>query len=152
MLQVWSQFGYFGTVPGAPSSRWDLIEDACDAIGLQLLEQHGGDGLWEKLENMWSDGLVELTQLLEIHQVPACLLVGLITFWFGLQLVSVLEFQQPSTTQKVLDASPIKLPSVKPNMKQEVEINCTEQEPRYALRCFSGLLICAKYDALLQLT
>ena len=68
-------------MPGAPSSRWDLIEDACDAIGLQLLEQHGGDGMWEKLENMWSEGLVELTQLLEIHQVPACLLVGFITVW-----------------------------------------------------------------------
>ena len=85
--QVWSQFGYFGTTQAEHSSRWEAIEDACDVIGSQLFEQHAQDGsLWEKLECTWSEGLVELMQLLEINQVTLASLVGFLTFRLGCSL------------------------------------------------------------------
>ena len=96
-LQVWSQFGYFGTRQATHSSRWEAVEAACNALSEQLFKQHAESGIWTKLENCWSDGLNQLTQLLEIQQVTlACLLVRFLTFWFGLQLVAVLECREHS--------------------------------------------------------
>jgi hypothetical protein len=72
------------------------IEAACDAIGLKLLEQHGASDIWDRLENSWSTGLVELMELLEVEQ-----------------LVSILEGRGSDETSKQLSSSK---PNVPPRM------------------------------------
>ena len=73
---MWSQFGYFGTKQTVDSSgRWEAIEAVCDALSEQLFEHHSESGLWEKLDNCWSDGIDKLGQLLEIQQVTPAPLV-----------------------------------------------------------------------------
>merc|ERR1719162_2508163 len=84
--QVWSRFGYFGTVCAHNYSReeyvgrrrWDELEEACNTVGWFLTSYHAHDSIWEQLEgSCWSSGLSRLLQMIEFDQ-----------------LVSVLEYPQ----------------------------------------------------------